>query len=150
MYCTWGCLSISLEAPLPLSPASAPTLAYDVCDDDLTGRAGLGVVARLARFLGLPELLAASARLQRRRRGGSAGQMLLALLYAACAGGGHLHAIDALGPMPSHAERAGCGPCPPAGGWCRWGAGVRTAVGVRAGVRGRSGERGGGPVVRAR
>ena len=85
------------EAPWPLSPARAPTLAYGVCDDDWTGLAGLGVVARLARFLGLPELLAASVRLQRRRRGGSAGQRLLALIYAACAGGGHLHAVDALG-----------------------------------------------------
>ncbi len=72
----------------PLSPVSAPTLAYDICDDDWTGLAGLGMVARLARFLGLPEKLAASVRLQRRRRGGSAGQRLLALLYAACAGGG--------------------------------------------------------------
>ncbi len=88
---------IFLEASWPLSPDSAPTLAYGVCDDDLTGLAGLGVVARLARFLGLPEQLAASVRLQRRRRGGSAGQRLLALLYAACAGGGHLHAGDALG-----------------------------------------------------
>ncbi len=52
------------------------------------------MVARLARFLGLPEKLAASVR---RGRGGSAGQRLLALLYAACAGGGHLHAGDALG-----------------------------------------------------
>ncbi len=86
-----------LEAPWPLSPASAPTLAYGVCDDDLTGLAGLGGVARLARFLGLPEKLAASVRLQRRRRGGSAGQLLLALLYAACAGGGRLTAVDALG-----------------------------------------------------
>ncbi len=82
---------------MPLSPARAPTLAYGVCDDDLTGLAGLGVVARLARFLGLPEKLAASIRLQRRRRGGSAGQLLLALIYSACAGGGHLHAVDALG-----------------------------------------------------
>ncbi len=80
-----------------MSPDSAPTLAYGVCDDDLTGLAGLGVVARLARFLGLPEKLAAAVRLQRRRRGGSDGQRLLALLYAACAGGGHLHAGDALG-----------------------------------------------------
>ncbi len=55
------------------------------------------MVARLARFLGLPEKLAAAVRLQRRRRGGSAGQRLLALLYAACAGGGHLTAVDALG-----------------------------------------------------
>ncbi len=71
---------------MPLSPASAPTLACGICDDNLTGLAGLGVVARLARFLGLPEMLAASVRLQ---RGGSAGQLLLALLYAACAGTGH-------------------------------------------------------------
>ncbi len=86
-----------MEAPWPLSPASAPTLAYDVCDDDLTGLAGLGVVARLARFLGLPEKLAASVRLQHRRRGCSDVQMLLALIYSACAGGRHLHAVDALG-----------------------------------------------------
>ncbi len=72
----------------PLSPDSAPTLAYGVCDDDLTGLAGLGVVARLVRFLGLPEQLAASVRLQRRRRGGSDVQRLLALIYSACAGGG--------------------------------------------------------------
>ncbi len=77
-----------LEAPWLLSPASAPTLACGVCDDHLTGLAGLGVVARLARFLGLPEKLAASVRLQRRRRGGSAVQLLLALIYSACAGGG--------------------------------------------------------------
>ncbi len=83
--------------PWPLSPDSAPTLAYGVCDDDWTALAGLGVVARLTRFLGLPEKLAASVRLQRRRRGGSDVQRLLALLYAACAGGGHLHAVDALG-----------------------------------------------------
>ncbi len=102
-----GCISIFLEAPWPLSPDSAPTLAYGVCDDDWTGLAGLGVGARLARFLGLPEKLAASVRLQRRRRGGSAGQMLLALLYAACAGGGHLHAVDALG-VDDVARRA-CG-----------------------------------------
>ncbi len=82
---------------MPLSPASAPTLAYGVCDDDLTGLAGLGVVARLARFLGLPEQLAASVRLQRRRRGCSDAQMLLALIYSGCAGGGHLTAVDALG-----------------------------------------------------
>ncbi len=82
---------------MPLSPDSAPTLAYDVCDDDLTGLAGLGVVVRLARFLGLPEKLAASVHFQRRRRGGSDGQMLLALIYSACAGEGHLHAVDALG-----------------------------------------------------
>ncbi len=68
-----------MEAPLPLSPDSAPTLAYGVCDDDLTGLAGLGVVARLARFLGLPEKLAAAVRLKRRRRGCSDAQMLLAL-----------------------------------------------------------------------
>ncbi len=74
-------------------PDSAPTLAYGVCNDDLTGLAGLGVVAQ---FLELPEKLAAAVRLQRRRRGGSAGQRLLALIYAACAGGGHLHAVDAL------------------------------------------------------
>ncbi len=80
-----------------MSPDSAPTLAYGVCDDDLTGLAGLGVVARLARFLGLPEKLAASVRLKRRRRGCSDVQMLLALIYSACAGGGHLHAVDALG-----------------------------------------------------
>ncbi len=92
---------------MPLSPASAPTLAYGVCDDDLTGLAGLGVVARLARFLGLPAKLAASVRLQRRRRGGSDGQRLLALLYAACAGGGHLHAVDALG--ADDVARRACG-----------------------------------------
>ncbi len=86
-----------MEASWPLSPDSAPTLAYGVCDDDLTGLAGLGVVAQLARFLGLPEQLAASVRLQRRRRGGSDAQMLLALIYAACADGGHLTAVDALG-----------------------------------------------------
>ncbi len=80
-----------------MSPDSAPTLAYGVCDDDLTGLAGLGVVARLARFLGLPEKLAASVRLKRRRRGCSDVQMLLALIYSACAGGGHLNAVDALG-----------------------------------------------------
>ncbi len=72
-------------------------MAYDVCDDDWTGLAGLGMVARLARFLGLPEKLAASVRLQRRRRGGSDVQRLLALIYSACAGGGHLTAVDALG-----------------------------------------------------
>ncbi len=92
---------------MPLSPDSAPTLAYGVCNDDWTGLAGLGVVARLARFLGLPEQLAASVRLQRRRRGGSAGQRLLALLYAACAGGGHLHAGDALG--ADDVARRACG-----------------------------------------
>ncbi len=63
--------------------------------------------ARLARFLGLPEKLAAAVRLQRRRRGGSAGQRLLALLYAACAGGGHLHAVDALG--ADDVARRACG-----------------------------------------
>ncbi len=52
------------------------------------------MVSRLARFLGLPEQLAAAVR---RRRGDSDGQMLLALIYAACAGGGQLHAVAALG-----------------------------------------------------
>ena len=80
---------------MPLPPDSAPTLAFGVCDDHWTGRPGLGVVARLARFLELPEKLAASVRLQRRRRGSSDGQMLLALIYSACVGGGHLHAVDA-------------------------------------------------------
>ncbi len=46
---------------MPLPPASAPTLVYGVCDNHWTGLAGLSVVARLARFLGLPELLAASS-----------------------------------------------------------------------------------------
>ncbi len=96
-----------MEAPWPLSPDSAPTLAYGVCDDDLTGLAGLGVVGRLARFLGLPEKLAASVRLQRRRRGGSDVQRLLALIYSACAGGGHLHAVDALG--ANEVARQTCG-----------------------------------------
>ncbi len=95
--CTSGVHLDFLEAPLPMSPDSAPTLAYGVCNDHLTGLAGLGMVARLARFLGLPEKLAASVRLQRRRRGCSAVQRLLALIYAACAGGGHLTAVDALG-----------------------------------------------------
>ncbi len=92
-----------LEAPWPLSPASAPTLAYGVCDDGLTGLAGLGVVARPAWVLGL----AAAVRLQRRRRGGSDGQMLLALIYSACAGGGHLHAVDAL--RTDDVARRACG-----------------------------------------
>ncbi len=92
---------------MPLSPDSAPTLAYDVYDDDLTGLAGLGMVARLARFLGLPEKLAASVRLKRRRRGGSAVQILLVLIYAACAGGGRLHAVDALG--TDDVARQACG-----------------------------------------
>ncbi len=87
VYCTSGVPLDFLGGPEPISPDSAPTLAYGVCDDGLTGLAGLGVVARLARLLGLPEKLAVSVRLQRRRRGGSAG-LLLALLYAACAGGG--------------------------------------------------------------
>ncbi len=82
-------------------------LACGVCNDDWTGLAGRGVAARLARFLGLPEKLAASVRLQRRRRGGRAGQRLLALLYAACAGGGHLHAVDALG--AEDVARRACG-----------------------------------------
>ncbi len=82
---------------MPLSPDSGPTLAYGVCDDHWTGLAGLGVVARLARFLGLPAKLAASVRLPRRRRGCSDMQMLLALIYSAYAGVGHLHAVDALG-----------------------------------------------------
>ncbi len=55
------------------------------------------MVARLAQFLGLPDKLAASIRLQCRRRGGNFGQILLALIYSACAGGGHLHPVDALG-----------------------------------------------------
>ncbi len=63
--------------------------------------------ARLARFLGLPEKLAASVRLKRRRRGGSDVQMLLALIYSACAGGGHLHAVDALG--ADEVARRACG-----------------------------------------
>ncbi len=61
----------------------------------------------VARFLGLPEKLAAAVRLQRRRRGGSAGQMPLALLYAACAGGGHLHAVAA--PGADDAAHQACG-----------------------------------------
>ncbi len=64
------------------------------------------MVARLARFLGLPARLAAAVHLQRRQCGGSAGQMLLALLYAACAGGGHLHAVDAL--EADHVARRAC------------------------------------------
>ncbi len=56
-YLTSGVHLDFLEAPWPLSPASAPTLACGVCDDHLTGLAGLSVMARLARFLGLPEQL---------------------------------------------------------------------------------------------
>ncbi len=99
---------------MPLSPDSTPTLAYEVCDDDLTGLAGLGVVARLARFRGLPEKLAASVRLKRRRRGCSDVQMLLALIYSA--GGGTSTRSTLWGPMTSRGKRAGCGPCPTAGG----------------------------------
>ncbi len=93
--------------PWPLLPAIVPTLACGVCDDHWTGLAGLGVVARLARFLGLPELLTASVRLQCRRRGGSDMQMLPALTYSVCAGGGHLHAIVALG--ADDVARQACG-----------------------------------------
>ncbi len=92
-----GGASRFLGGPWPLSPARAPTLACGVYNDDWTGLAGRGGVARLARFLGLPEKLTASVRLQHRQRGGSDGQMRLALIYAACAGGGDLHAGDALG-----------------------------------------------------
>ncbi len=91
----------------PLAPDRAPTLAYGVCDDDLTGLAGLGVGVRLARFLGLPEQLAVAVRLQRRRRSGRAGQLLLARTYAACAGGGHLHTVAAL--RADDAARRACG-----------------------------------------
>ncbi len=90
-----------------MSPDSTPTLAYGVCDDHWTGLAGFGVVARLTRFLGLPEKLAAAVRLKHRRRGGSDGQILLALIYSACAGGGHLHAADALG--TDDVARQACG-----------------------------------------
>ncbi len=83
-YCTLGVPLDFLGGPL--SPDSAPTLAYGVCNDDLTGLAGLGIVARLARFLGLPEKLAAAVRFQRRRRGGSDGQMLLRPLIRYCVG----------------------------------------------------------------
>ncbi len=93
-----------MRPPWALSPASASTLAYDVCDDDGTGLAGLGMVAR---FLGLPEKLAAAVRLQRRRRGGSDVQVLLALIYAACAGRGHLNAVDARG--ADDVARRACG-----------------------------------------
>ncbi len=85
-----------------MPPGSAPTRAYGVCDDNLTGLTGLGVVARLAQFLGLPEMLAAAVCLERRRRGCSDMQILLGLCRR-----GHLHAVDALG--TDDVARRACG-----------------------------------------
>ncbi len=144
-------------APLrPLSPDSAPSLACDVCDEHLTGLAGFGVVARLARFIGLPELLAAAVHVQ---RGCSGMQLLLSATYA---GGGTSTRSTPWRTIIWSAERAGCGPCPLAGGSgipaaddpgsaggvaagcaagqpaadAAGGAGVRAVEGVRPGVRG--------------
>ncbi len=144
------------------SPDSAPTLACGVCDDHWTGLAGLGVGARLARFLGLPEKLAASVRLQRRRRGGSDVQRLPALIYSACADGGTSTRSPLWGPMTSCAKRVGCEPGPTAGGsahpcsgctrrrwrgcgsacgWCRWGQSLEQRNPQHAECRDRAGSR---------
>ena len=81
----------------------APKISYGVCDSLLTGLAGLPVIARLARTLGLPWLLRKGVRVKVRQRGSTDAQNLLSLIFALCTGGGHLNAVDALA-----ADEAAC------------------------------------------
>ena len=82
----------------------APKLSYGVCDNLLTGLAGLPAIAALARLLGLPWLLQKHVRIKVRQRGCSDSQNVLSMIFALCTGGGHLNAVDALA-----ADAAACG-----------------------------------------
>ena len=81
----------------------APKLSYGVCDNLLTGLAGLPAIAALARILGLPWALQKHVRIKVRQRGCSDAQNLLSLIFALCTGGGHLNTVDALA-----ADEAAC------------------------------------------
>lgn len=76
--------------------ARAPKISFAVTDEQLTGKAGLALVASLATWLDLPSRLAQAVQLKRRRRGCGDRDMLLALIYSFCCGGGHLADVDAL------------------------------------------------------
>ena len=73
--------------------SKAPKIGFSVSDEQLTGSAGLALVASLASWLDLPCQLARRVRLKRRRRGCADEQMLLSLIYSFCAGvrGRHRH-----------------------------------------------------------
>ena len=77
--------------------SKAPKIDFAVSDEQLTGSAGLALVATLASWLDLPCQLAQRVRVKRRRRGCADEQMLLSLIYSFCAGGGHLSDVDSLG-----------------------------------------------------
>lgn len=77
--------------------SKAPKIDFSVTDEQLTGSAGLALVATLASWLDLPCQLARRVRLKRRQRGCSDDQMLLSLIDSLCAGGGHLSDVDSLG-----------------------------------------------------
>lgn len=84
--------------------SKAPKIDFAVTDEQLTGSAGLALVANLAGGLDLPCQLAQRVRLKRRQRGCSDEQMLLSLIYCFCAGGGHLSDVDSLQSDPAHAD----------------------------------------------
>ncbi len=65
---------------------ASPEAQFGVSDEELTGLAGLALVARLVKYLGLAEGLARLVRVKRRRRGCRDEQMLLSLIYSFCAG----------------------------------------------------------------
>ena len=85
----------------------APILSYGVCDDPLTGFAGLPALAALARILRLPWILQKYVHVKVRQRGSSDAQNLLSLIFALCTGGGHLNAVDALAADEAACEGAG-------------------------------------------
>ena len=84
------------RASITMPADKASILSWGVCDDLLTGLAGLSALAALARILGLPWLLQKYVRIKVCQRGSSDAQNLLSLIFALCTGGGHANAVDAL------------------------------------------------------
>ncbi len=79
-----------------MAVSRAPKDTLGVTGEQLTGKAGLALVATLASLLDLPARLFRSVRLKRRRRGCRDDQMPFSLIYSFCPDGGHLSDVDAL------------------------------------------------------
>ena len=68
----------------------SPQAEFGVSDEELAGLAGLALVARPVKFIGLPGSLARLVRLTCRRRSCRDDQLLLSPVYCLCSGGWHL------------------------------------------------------------
>ena len=88
----------------------ARNVSFGFTDDLVTARGGLALLAQLAKFVGLPDMLGASVRVKKRRRGCRDDQMLLSLVFSFACGCGRLagrlapavvrDCVDTLGYVP--------------------------------------------------